>query len=206
MMAFLTDAEYSKSDMQRDHFKEACNDLDSEIVESVQCMNEGLIANWNSRIMPDDNVYHDGDFMMGSSRAWESILNRLNGNIHLIKGNHDYKFVKQSYVKVRVEWIREDYLLTVKDPEASNGRSQRIILHHFAKHVWEDSHKGTWNLFGHSHGSLDNWCKDRLSIDIGVDSEHTNYFPISYEEIKKIMSKKSIKVVDHHDTNTGEIG
>ena len=34
---------------------------------------------------------------------------------------------------------------------------------------------------------------------IGVDSEHGQYFPRSYAEVKKIMRKRTYKVLDHHD-------
>lgn len=169
---------------------------------SLEEMNEILIKNWNSRIQQDDEVYMLGDMMMGRSIYWESILNRLMGKIYLIKGNHDKKFVKQEFARDRMEWIKDYFELRVQDKNASNGKNQLIILQHFAPYVWNESHRGSWALSGHSHGSLDRWHEERLSLDVGVDGEHTNYHPISYEEIKKIMLKKSIKVVDHHDKNT----
>jgi len=50
---------------------------------------EALIANWNFSVQPNDEVYHLGDFSFGN-KAME-ILPRLNGIIHLIKGNHDHR-------------------------------------------------------------------------------------------------------------------
>jgi calcineurin-like phosphoesterase family protein len=51
------------------------------------------------------------------------------------------------------------------------------------------------NKYGHSHGSLPDDNKS-LSFDVGCDSH--NYRPISYDEVKKIMSKKTFKPIDHH--------
>lgn len=165
---------------------------------STQEMNEILIMNWNSRVMQGDDVYHLGDFMMGRSIHWEGILKRLNGNIHLIKGNHDNKFVKQQYVQDRMVWIKDDYELKILDPESQEGKHQRIILHHYPKLVWDKGHRGAWHCHGHSHGSVDH-LNTGTRIDVGVDSEHGKYFPISYAELKKIMKNRTYIPVDHHN-------
>jgi len=161
-------------------------------------MNEILIQNWNDRVKPNDEIFHLGDFMMGHKMYWESTLSKLNGNIHLIKGNHDKKFAKQPYVIERMVWIKDYHELTIQDPDAANGKSQLIILQHYAQMVWKDNHKGSWAFSGHSHGSLDHIHRKRLSLDVGVDAEYIGYAPISYKEVKKIMDKKNIKIVDHH--------
>jgi calcineurin-like phosphoesterase family protein len=53
---------------------------------SVEEMNEILIHNWNSVVDPQDTVYHLGDFGLGDMTA---LRGRLQGQIHLIEGNHD---------------------------------------------------------------------------------------------------------------------
>jgi calcineurin-like phosphoesterase family protein len=52
-------------------------------------MNRVLTERWNSVVKPDDTVYHLGDFSMGSRDDWKSHFDKLNGNIHLVYGNHD---------------------------------------------------------------------------------------------------------------------
>ena len=42
-----------------------------------------------------DIVFHLGDFCLGGSHEWTKILNRLNGKIYLILGNHDLKNIRQ---------------------------------------------------------------------------------------------------------------
>lgn len=52
-------------------------------------MNEKLIQNWNSVVGEDDLVYHLGDFVMHQSENIPPIVERLNGRIVLVRGNHD---------------------------------------------------------------------------------------------------------------------
>ena len=59
--------------------------------KNVEEMNETLITNWNRVVGVDDIVFHLGDFCLGGSAEWTNVLNRLNGKIYLIVGNHDIK-------------------------------------------------------------------------------------------------------------------
>jgi calcineurin-like phosphoesterase family protein len=72
---------------------------------------------------------------------------------------------------------------------------QDITLCHYALRVFNKSHHGSWHLYGHSHGTLPD-DPNSLSFDVGVDCH--NYFPISLDQVKKIMSKKTWKPIDHH--------
>ena len=48
----------------------------------------------NNLITKDNIVYHLGDFCLSNDDEIKNIFNRLNGNIILIRGNHDRKLVK----------------------------------------------------------------------------------------------------------------
>ena len=54
-------------------------------------MNEALVENWNSVVKPEDEVYHLGDFALNDIDAAIPYINRLNGTIRWILGNHDSK-------------------------------------------------------------------------------------------------------------------
>jgi len=149
--------------------------------ETVEEMDNILIANYNSRVMPNDTVYHLGDFSLG--RDADRILQRLNGRIHLILGNHDKL---KPYVRDMFESVSAYKEITEYDT--------KIVMCHYAFRVWNKSHHGSWNLHGHSHGNLPAIGKQ---LDVGVDSH--NYFPISLSEVKAIMDKKAFVPVDHHD-------
>jgi calcineurin-like phosphoesterase family protein len=54
--------------------------------DSVHEMNQVLIQNWNYVVKPDDTVYFVGDMRLGNS---DKFIEKLNGNIYFIWGNHD---------------------------------------------------------------------------------------------------------------------
>jgi len=55
---------------------------------SVEEMNEGLVANFNSVVSNEDVTYHVGDFSLSLTNM-QAYLPRLHGKHHLICGNHD---------------------------------------------------------------------------------------------------------------------
>lgn len=59
------------------------------LFKSPNDMNRVMTERWNSVVAPEDTVYHLGDFAMGNRKDWASYREGLNGNIHLVLGNHD---------------------------------------------------------------------------------------------------------------------
>lgn len=147
-------------------------------------MNSALIHRWNSKIQPNDIVYHLGDVGLCSKTKLREILKQLNGRIHLIIGNHDHDVLKMSELFASVQAIKLIQL-----------DGQQIFLSHYAHRVWPNSHRGSWHLYGHSHGTLFD-DPNSLSFDVGVDCH--NYYPLSLAEIAEIMKTKTFKPVDHH--------
>ena len=151
---------------------------------NVEEMNETLIARWNEKIQPQDEVYHLGDFGLNSKEELAAILDRLNGKKYLIVGNHEGAALQN---KSKFQWTKEYHELKVNDPECANG-VQRIILFHYAMRVWRSDHRGTWHLYGHSHNNLPD-IAESLSFDVGVDAH--DFYPLSYEDVKAIMKRKT---------------
>ena len=56
---------------------------------SIQEHDKDLIKKWNECIKPDDIVYHLGDVIMGEAEHGLECLKKLNGEIHILRGNHD---------------------------------------------------------------------------------------------------------------------
>ena len=169
--------------------------------EQVEEMNKQLIANWNSKIAPQDEVYHLGDFAFCGVQKGLEILEQLNGIKYLIRGNHDNGLAKKEGFKQHFEWIRDYYELHVHDVHQDEADEtvfhqyhQSIILCHFPILSWNGMSHGTWHLHGHCHGSLP--PTRMMRKDVGVDTNQL--MPYNYEEIKNIMAMKSIVPVDHH--------
>lgn len=161
---------------------------------SVDHMDETLIKNWNNVVKPSDFVYHLGDFAFyRDQKQTRNVIRSLNGNIVLIRGNHD-EYLEPETLKL-FNSVHSYYELNIPDKDIPRGK-QKIVLLHFAMRVWNKSHHGSWHLYGHSHGTLPD-DKHSLSFDVGVDCH--NFTPISYEQVKQIMKTKTFKPVDHHD-------
>ncbi len=142
---------------------------------SIEEMNEALIKNWNNKITNKDEIYILGDFSFGNKEQTINILNRLNGQKYLIKGNHD-KVVKYPEVASKFAWVKDYY--EIKKKQAGH----RIILFHYPINSWNAKHHGSLHFYGHVHsykhrGGL----QEKNSYNVGVDVN--NYEPISLEEI-----------------------
>jgi len=152
----------------------------------VEEMDEQLISNWNRTVGKTDTVFHLGDFCLGGAEKWINILDRLNGKIHLIMGNHDLRNLK-ARVRDRFENVSLEQHIMVAN--------QKIYLNHYPFLCFSGSYDGTWQLFGHVHTGKVNKGIDypRLTMlfpnqyDVGVDNN--DYRPISFNEIKKRLAK-----------------
>lgn len=161
-------------------------DFRTEFVD-IEDMNEKLIARWNAKIGKNDFVYFLGDFSFGRTKDIIETMNRLNGKIHYIIGNHDKYIVKKSEIQKRLEWVKDYYKLKIYNEE--------IVLCHYCFHIWNKHHYGSWHLYGHSHGNIED-NSNRKRIDVGVDTN--NFYPYSFEDIKKIMDERTFVGLDHH--------
>lgn len=148
----------------------------------IQEMDDKIISNWNERINQYDHVWFLGDFCFSNLEQGQKYLDRLNGIKHLIKGNHDKTGVQLN------GWASIDDMKEIK----VNG--QWITLCHYAMRVWNRCHKGSIQLYGHSHGNMPG---NSQQIDVGVDV--WNYYPITLDEIKrKIKNLPLFHPEDHH--------
>lgn len=155
--------------------------------KDAQEMDEHMIAQWNAIVRPGDQVYHLGDFAFCDADKAVKIAKRLMGQKFLVFGNHDKHHRKNQQFVSQWAWTKDLADITIS--------GQRIVLLHYAMRVWNQSHRGAWQLHGHSHGSLqDN--PNALQLDVGVDC--WNYTPVAFEDLAKRMKLKTYKPVDHH--------
>jgi len=147
---------------------------------SVDDMDEALIKNWNDTVRTNDEVYHLGDFTF--SKNFRQYLYRLNGEKHLIHGNHDSFEVRNDSA-----WASSQPYLEV------NLDKQKLILCHYAFRVWNRSHHGAINLYGHSHGGLPG---TNQQLDVGVDC--WDYKPVTLDQIQERLKLLPRKTPDHH--------
>lgn len=150
-------------------------------------MDEALITNWNSVVRPGDLVYHLGDFSFHRLEKSVRIAKRLAGQKYLVLGNHDKRMRRERELMSQFVWAR--------DLEQIDVDGQKIVLCHYAMLTWNQSHRGSWQLHGHSHGSLSEH-PGALRLDVGVDPQ--KYYPVSFEQVREVMARKKFEPVDHH--------
>lgn len=167
--------------------------------KDVKEMNEEIIRRHNLVVGEKDTVHHLGDYCFDTD--WTPFISRLKGHHHMVWGNHDHK--KQRKMN---EHLFEDTgkLVDIKVPRKEGGYegNQTIVLCHYPLRVWNKSHHGSWHLFGHEHGFLNDqpWG---LSFDVGVDS--WDFYPVSFEAVltkmlplEEARRKGKLKGGEHH--------
>ena len=152
---------------------------------STDEMNAAMIENWNDAVKPRDTVYHLGDFGFGGI---EDVLRKLNGKIILIVGSHD-----QAALKFKDRFKEVARMMEIA------YQKQHIVLCHYAMRTWRNSHRGSWHLYGHSHGTLPDDPRS-LSLDIGVDCH--DFRPLNLNEVADIISRKREALNDESESPT----
>lgn len=148
-------------------------------------MNELMIQKWNSQVAIADRVYCLGDFSFMNSERTEKILKRLNGQIHLILGNHDHWLNQQT----------EQYFESISHYKEIEIERKKIIMFHFPIFEWNRMHHGSYHLFGHVHGHT---SIPGRALDVGIDNRPQKDMGLwSWEEIDRLLSKIDIR--SHHE-------
>ena len=159
-------------------------------------MNEDFIYRWNEVVDRDDTVYHIGDYTMNHHNM-PKILNRLNGQKHLICGNHDKCFKEVYGLSKANRWTNfymEAGWLTVSQQMHLTIEGQDVLLNHFPyqnpaatdqrSQDLRPPDNGGWLLHGHSHNPPERRIHGR-QIDVGVDANY--YAPVRLEMIESII-------------------
>ena len=131
----------------------------------VKEMNEFIIKEWNKYVDLEDTVFHLGDFSWGSNTQWQKIRSQLNGNIHLIRGNHDYNKSNSFLTDIfdTVSDYKEIYL-------EFNDEKIPVVLSHYPLYSWNKQHYGAWHLFGHVHRLFSSIPGLKNNLNVGYDS------------------------------------
>jgi len=148
---------------------------------SAAAGDQAMEENWNKIVKPSDKVYHVGDIAM--SKKYLPILDRLNGEKVLIRGNHDLEKAS-TYLK---------YFKDVRGVHQFDG----LLISHIPVHPDSLARWG-FNVHGHLHtnrvqrevevsndGSLSVYRVENDPRYFNVSVEQINYTPISLEQIKR---------------------
>ena len=124
---------------------------------TVEEMDELMIQKWNSQVSVNDTVYLLGDFSFRNAEQTVQILLRLNGNKHIVLGNHD-KWPNGATKKM---------FFSINTYKEIKVAGQKVILFHFPIVEWNSMHCGSFHLYGHVHG---NYAHSGRAMDVGIDA------------------------------------
>lgn len=174
-----------------DYFMSDTHFFDTKIImlanrpyDDIEIMHNDIIEKWNNKVDINDTVYFLGDVANFRDNQYGSkdnrmeliknIITRLNGVKVLIMGNHDDWATKE-------EWLNMGFDTVIEYPIVYQ---EFIILSHSPLFINETT--PFVNLFGHVHNNP--IYKDFSFHHFCVCVERINYTPISFNEIKQIIS------------------
>lgn len=163
--------------------------FDNRPFYSVEENDNAIINNWNSVVDFNDDVYILGDISWYNSTDTISILQQLNGNKHLIIGNHDKKLLKNP--KLRNEFVE---ICDYKEITFDDGTG--LILCHYPIIAFKNHYYNWWHFYGHTHNTWENKLVDEAvaksvsisgrpcnMINVGCMMEWMQYTPKTFTEI-----------------------
>lgn len=179
---------YFISDLHLGH--KNCLKFDNRPFNTIEEQNDFIIKNWNKTITNLDDVYILGDISWYDANKTIDIFSRLNGRLHLIKGNHDSKLLKNKSVRelfVEICDYRELYI----------NNKTAIVLSHYPINCYKNHNHGWYHLYGHVHNSKE-WelvmeMGDKVEAlfpeasynmyNVGCMMDYIGYIPRTLDEI-----------------------
>lgn len=163
-----------------------CLSFDNRPFFTVSEMNEELVKRWNSVVSRGDIVYVLGDMFWCNSSEAVPVLDMLNGQKFLIRGNHD-KSSDGAFVK---RFVKITEYMEVED----SGRN--VVLCHYPIPCFKNHFYGWYHLYGHVHNSFeyqmmehDKFLMTQLyerecqMFNVGAMMPYMDYTPRTLDEI-----------------------
>lgn len=182
----------------------AGRDFDKRPYMDLEEMHSDILLKWNQAVTNADHVFILGDFVWkftaDNRDEVMKMLKEMNGNLHLIIGNHDK--IKDSNLKKRFEEIvhykRVDDVL--------DGENRTVIMSHYYMPLYEQHYRGAILLHGHSHNSSESDMEREITelvkskgfspveiYNIGCMYPYMDYTPRTLQEIVDGYHKYNLK-------------
>lgn len=164
--------------------------FDNRPFETVDEMDAELVRRWNAKVDRGDLVYVLGDMIWKTKNDDAlNIIKSLNGQINLIKGNHD-RFLSNAKAKNTLAAVKDydDICVTLED-----GTTRRCVLSHYFIPMYNGHRYQGIHLHGHSHFTDEADFEIDLAEQLnnqGIRNEiynvgcmYWNYEPVTLDEI-----------------------
>lgn len=128
--------------------------MDKRGFESAEAMNEYMLHQWNRRVGKNDEVVILGDLSWGKPKETNDLLEKLQGRLYLIEGNHDRFLKNKEFNAGRFVWI--------KPYEELRDNNRKVILCHYPIMCYNGQYQldkegrpRAYMLYGHVHDTFD---------------------------------------------------
>lgn len=165
----------------------------SSYFSSIAHMNAEMIYRHNQKVKAEDHVFILGDIVVCKETEIEQRLaetvDHLNGHLHLILGNHDYKYMEDMAFIKRFESVDEAKLIRDQD--------RWIQLFHYPILRWYRKNKGAFHIYGHLHdekkGKEAQWLRTE-AYALNACVEVNDFMPCTLQEL--IINNQHIKDIE----------
>lgn len=181
--------------------------FDDRPFASVEEMDAELIRRWNAKVGKGDIVYVLGDLIWKSRNSdAPQLIKSLNGQIILIKGNHD-RFLHNAQAKAALAAVKDydDICVTLED-----GSVRRCILSHYFMPFYNGHRYQAIHLHGHSHVSQEADWERKFAEELNQSGFHNhiynvgcmywNYEPVTLDEILQRYEVKGMNNEPRYET------
>lgn len=155
---------------------------------SVEEMNEEIVARHNKIVAQDDEVYVLGDLMLGDNEVGAEYIKRMNGRLHIVLGNH-CTFVREGIYRTLPNVVE------VKEAIRLKYGKYHFFLTHFPCMTGnlekESLTQTTCNLYGHTHQRTNFYNDIPFMYHVGVDSH--DCAPVLLDDIIEEMKQEVAK-------------
>ena len=166
--------------------------------KDVDDMTEGLIARYNEVVAPNEFVLWCGDASMKISvPQFREIRDRLNGDMGLVRGNHDPKSISKC-LNMGFDFVVEEMFLRMGSrvcrvkhyPYALSPQQKRYLIErgHHIDDRYPDLRpprvKGEVLIHGHTHQSHK---VEGTMVHVGVDA--WDYRPVPWTQVADLVSQ-----------------
>lgn len=168
-------------------------DFDDRPYKTLGEMHTDILKRWNESVTKADHVYILGDIVWKMNQTNQKevmeLLNRMNGNFHLIIGNHDR--ITSSVFKKRF-----DEIVPYKEIEDTvYGKIRSVVLSHYYIPFYNGHYHKAILLHGHSHVTKEALMEQNMTkyfndngfpaeiYNVGCMYPYMDYAPKTLEQI-----------------------
>lgn len=173
--------------------------FDSRPFATAEEMDAELVRRWNAKVGKGDLVYVLGDLIWKARNGdAHNLIKSLNGQIILIKGNHD-RFLHNAQAKAALAGIKDydDICVTLED-----GSVRRCILSHYFIPFYNGHRHQAIHLHGHSHFTEEADLELKMAKELNesgfkneiynVGCMYWDYAPVTLDEILRHSASATV--------------